>query len=468
MEDSRRGGSGGGCGATTTTTTTAANKKKRKNKRRRDPRKGPSSNNTVAAARGPPLAPVLKVTIRNIHSGGTADVAERIRALIRSANEKLTALDPKLVLDEAHLKQLVVDDEKKLVVEVEADRNESADSAVNGDVKAEKAAAGDTTVDETKPDNESTAVKDTPEYLAAAIGANLHISDHENSVNLRNQIVTRVLYMVPPKKTRRRGEKPGVAYLVLTAPPVEILASVVEPAVERSDETVASQKSTTTAASVTSSSSAPPPVVDYSRDVAKRRLMLQHALDAMQWVVSADASNNVDAMVVQESVNSKTWKQQQQPLLSKAVARASPLDRLTGTIFETDDYLQFLEKTAKEEEQRKARPKPAPGGSMAFGSGSAAAADAQPVAALVLHLQKKQEEEKMRKLAKRKAKDTKKKRVPGPSGSNVTAIVGAGSSGGGGGKLVDKKRGRRPKKKKGTPSNGKKSDATKPSGDGGG
>jgi hypothetical protein len=70
--------------------------------------------------------------------------------------------------------------------------------------------------------------------VAAVIPAmqNLWLSDkskpNSNAINSSGPgpastsgIAARVLYICPPKKTRRRGEKPGCAYLLLTAPNIE-------------------------------------------------------------------------------------------------------------------------------------------------------------------------------------------------------------------------------------------------------
>jgi Smg-4/UPF3 family len=442
MEDRRRGDGGSVSGSGTT-----VNKKKRRNKRRRDPRKGPPS------ARGPPPTPALKVTIRNIFS---PNVAEIVRTLVSRANEKLTALDPKMGLDDVHLEQLVADENSAL--EAAKKWRAEKENASSDNERANGENDGAMTM-------ETDSVKEaaTVDGLIADVDKNLHISiangvnsGNANSASVGgicqkgNQIMTRVLYFVAPKKTHRRGEKPGVAYLVLSAPPMETLDPVVEPATQEpllngNYETATSHSSVIPLATV------PPSTVDYTRDVAKRRLMLQKAFDAMQAVVAADSSHNADAMVVEESVNSKTWKQQ-------SPHRSLPVDRMVGTIFDTDDYKQFLERTAKEEEQRLARPKPVPGGGIAHG-GTITDATAQPVAALVLHLQQKQEEEKKRKLAKRKTKETKAKKLVTSNSTEKVPAVGKG--GRAEQKSADQKRIRRTKRKKPI-SNGTKSAAAAP------
>jgi hypothetical protein len=277
-----------------------------------------------------------------------------------------------------------------------------------------------------------------------------------------------VLYIVPPKATRRRGEKPGIAYLLLISPPIETQLAPVTELHPISEEMNTDVVDTTVqvgsnATPSTTSTSANVPAVDYSRDIAKRRLLLQNALESLQ-VASTKImmQSNDTMMIVEESLNTKGWKQQ--PFSSK-----SPVDRMAGSIFESDDYEQFLEATVRREQQRKARPKPVPGGGLigtttlssgTNGAATSVGADSKPVAALVLHLQKKQEEENQRKLAKRKGRDATKSKAsivvtvqPKVILSNVIA---------GGeqvGKMKNKKRGsRRVKNKNVTAQNGKKTD----------
>lgn len=467
MDNSKgnRGSGSVGSGAATAPSNAAA-KKKRKRKPRRNPQwKGAA----VSSKHGPPLAPTLKVTIRNIYA---VDVAQTIQNLVSAANENsLTALPmtakelvPKLLLDEASLQQLV--NEAKLAEEATKNWKEGGDSKDAAEVNsvAEKIDSSNADVVSSDKANDPVSV----DSLATVVARSLKIADVESNPNKKfgksQSVDVRVLYMVPPKKTRRRGEKPGIAYLLLTAPAIETkLAPVLEmPPVSAEGKTQVDAVTMNGAVDETKPSDCVPPTVDYSRDVAKGRLLLQNAVELLQ--VSATKASS-PPMTVEESKNNKVWKQQ--PFSSR-----SPVDRLAGTIFETEDYQQFLEGTVRREEQLKARPKPAPGGGMTSGGGatSAPGSDAQPVAALVLHLQKKQEEEKKRKLALRKTKDEKKGKPSNSAKAKPQSGLTNGVKGGSveNGKVPNKTRGgnRRVRKKKPSNPNGKQPDrnSKKPSG----
>lgn len=462
MDDSKANRSSGSVGvATSTSQSNAVTKKKRKRKPRRNPqRKG----STVLSKHGPPPPPSLKVTIRNIYAG---DVAQTIVNLVSAANENIqTALSisakelvPKLVLDEESLLQLV--NEAKLAEEATQKWKDEGDSkdaigANSADEKVNSSSGHVSSSDETVAVNDSASV----DSLAAVVARSLKIAEVAPNI-----VHARVLYMVPPKKTRRRGEKPGVAYLLLTSPAIETkLTPVAEmQSVSEEGNVQANAPVSNVHFDETKPSDCVLPSVDYSRDVAKGRLLLQNTLELLQ-VTATKASS--PPIMVEESKNTKVWKQQ--PFSSR-----SPVDRLAGTIFETEDYQQFLEGNVRREEQLKARPKPPPGGGMNLTSGGAgvavAGSDSQPVAALVLHLQKKQEEEKKRKLAMRKSKDVKKSKPSNSARVNSQTVLKNGVKGESveNGSAPNKKRGgnRRIRKKKPSHPNGKHSDHNKnPSG----
>jgi hypothetical protein len=468
MDDSKANRSGGSVGlAASTSQPNVITKKKRKRKPRRNPQRKGSA---VSLKHGPPPSPSLKVTIRNIYA---FDVAQVVVNLVSAANENsLSALSvtakelvPKLVLDETSLQQMV--NEAKLAEEATKKWKEEGDSkdVVSANSEAEKVNSSNDHVassDKKIEMNASTSV----DSLATVVARSLKIADEEINMNKkfgRNESVhARVLYMVPPKKTRRRVEKPGIVYLLLTAPAIEIKLSPVaelQSVNEEGNVQVDAAVSSAHFDDITPSDCVLP-TLDYSRDVAKGPLLLQNTLELLQ-VTATNLSS--PPMMVEESRNTKVWKQQ--PFSCR-----SPVDRLAGTIFETEDYQQFLEGNVRREEQLKARPKPAPGGGISMSGGGTAAglpgSESQPVAALVLHLQKKQEEEKKRKLAMRKSKDVKKSSVKVHS----QELLKNGIKGGGveNGSVLNKKRGgnRRVRKKKPSNPNGKHSDhnSKKPSG----
>jgi hypothetical protein len=262
-------------------------------------------------------------------------------------------------------------------------------------------------------------------------------------------IQTRVLYYVAPKKSKRRGEKPGVAYLILTPPPFEMLPTVLELSSSSKSNlsaVVASKKSMVLLQNT-------PPPVDYAREIAKRKIVLQNALQALQAVAATDALHNANALSVEEAMNPKIWK----PIVK---TKRNPLDRLMGTIFDTPDYQEFMTKTARLKQERNARPRPAPGGGgatvLTTGLSSSAAApssastshgvtsptsavatatsstmtnnkDTPEVAKLVEFIISKRLDEKNRKAARRKTQDTKKKKSDGGTSKTTTVVNTTGS-----------------------------------------
>lgn len=178
------------------------------------------------------------------------------------------------------------------------------------------------------------------------------LNDDKPVVVNPHAIQAQVLYVVPPRPpTHRRGPRPGIVYLLLTAP-----------------------------------DSLPDNDNDPTRELAKRRLQLQLALEALQ------AVHHHPDLVVEESKNPKVWKE---PPLQQQQTNTT-----LGTIFETPEYLAYQSGLEERETNRQAKAKPAPGGGVAFRTAEAAA----PVAAIVEFLQKKRDDAKQKKLAKRKEK----------------------------------------------------------------
>ncbi|GAX11486.1 hypothetical protein FisN_22Lh171 [Fistulifera solaris] len=334
---------------------------------------------------GPPPTPQLKVTIRNIHNadlnGTVKNVGNRIlRRLVQLAGDKLNTLDRiALQWDEDGFRALAEADdaarklreEWKLMQDSEGKNTDAKETKKEGDV-------ADTI--------KSTHSNDDSSELPSAVVEGMEQLSIVNPPQHESIIHVRALYVVPPKKTKRRGEKTGCAYLVLTAPPI---------AAREPDQDAASTRSGKSASDLVQ---AP---FDYSQDVAKRRLMIQRTLEALIKTAEEDAKTKQEfsECVVLESMNGKTWKPR-----TDTVRR----DRMEGTIEETADYKAFFEKSEQEKEERKARPKPAPGGGVSSVMTSTSSSNnngGQPIATIVLHLRKKQEEEKKRKQGKSKPKE---------------------------------------------------------------
>lgn len=274
-------------------------------------------------------------------------------------------------------------------------------------------------------------------------------------------ITFRPLYVVPPKKTRRRGDRPGVAYILLTAPKIEkieIPATVPEHgipksvplpqttenlqsplSIEGSTEPVLPAESNSALGSsgsgetphltVETSATVPTAIcttapsstasikksTDYSRHVAQGRLLLQNAIDMLinltslpprqdgskgQPQPSLDGAGAV--LQVETSMSGKTWRWQY----------GRP-DRREGTIESTADYKNWMATLEKQQAELKSRPKPTPGGGYvassedsapgaAANAGGGGTSSGQPIAALVQHLRAKQQDLKRKKAKKKK------------------------------------------------------------------
>jgi hypothetical protein len=396
-----------------------------------------SNNRNNSAPKGPPPAPVVKVTIRNIQNAEQYGTSQKvidglIRTLVERANEKMP-VDQKVELVQSNLEEVILleqnvmqvkkDLEEKVKKELEEKaRKELEEKAEKEKAKTPDDANGEHAKDEEEQqqdipespapaeDTKEPIVEDTAVVAVIPAMQNLWLSDKSKPNGYINDssgpstttgIAARVLYICPPKKTRRRGEKPGCAYLLLTAPTIEaktpVPAAIVPAAIVENGgvETVtpAAPAPTTT----------PVAEIDYTQEVTKRRLQLQLAIESMTNYATdnAKAKQDLACCVVEESIDSKTWKVNYRPFRSQGVS-----------VEDTADYKQFVERTEQEKEERSARPKPPPGGSIAASAALAATENGQPMAALVLHLRAMHDEQSKRNKAKRKGRDAGKRAPP--------------------------------------------------------
>ena len=469
---------------------------------RRSHRRGPRnrSNTSGINNKGPPPAPVLKLTLRRIQplhlpkvaehgsavsvsvavagtTGGadqaspasnatplpqqpqpqlqvTEQLALLVQSLVKKVNLKLKGFhcnEPKLLLDEASLQQLVEEDraaqralekwkeekEAPLLLVEEAEETETKIDIIKSDSDSDAAgAAGSVVAEHDGRDTTlapataiTTAITTATAVTPAESNTNSQQCNTNSSINTASSVAStsitvRILYMVSPKKTRRRGDKPGCIFWVLQAPPVETRAhadaAVVPPTIPEDQPAKGPGEGGLPSSKAPAPAAEPPVVVDYSRDLTRRRLMLEHALEALQAVVASENQlqqpSSADKLVLEESLNVKVWKQ------AAYMNKSKQHDRIVGTILETPDYVEFLEQQANTRAERLARPRPTPGGVFVGATTVASSAvttvegegdktntntntpmmvNGAPVAAIVLHLKKKQEEEKMRKTARR-------------------------------------------------------------------
>jgi hypothetical protein len=224
----------------------------------------------------------------------------------------------------------------------------------------------------------------------------------KSSVNSTSaQISVRTLYVIPPKETSRRGKRYGLAYFVWT---------LLEP----------------------------------SNNEHKDRATLYHALESLQGTNPSLETQDSGSMIqIQEAVNGKAWKE------------PTTFPNEVGSVFQTDHYRQFIQRTQDRVEERLSRPKPSPGGgavpllnpstNLATAS-TAVTSTNEPVAALVQYLQQKHEEEKKRKALRRKDRKKKDEIVPLTNGSSSPKPTSSKTEANGSAAI--KKRSRRQRRKK--------------------
>jgi len=414
-----------------------------------------------------------------------------------SANQVLIQLDTKSFEKIIEIEELVKAEEAKKKDEAEAATNDAEAEATPDEAEAGGGSVDGTPTSKTFDDKDD-APKEIPVKSMAEI-----VKGPEVPVVIEGPVITaRALYVMPAKKSNRRGEKSGCAYLVLTAPPPpetkaspthisaavlskeEAPKSTVEKEVTKTEETVEKvaegveqmtitpdekegadkvQQATANPAvkkdgfkeKMEDIKDAPSSVPLYtaaekSRLTAVAKLQLVNAIDALSSVAKEDSRTTTEKIYgncqVAASASGKAWRDKE----------GGHRDRREGTIETTGDYKQFFNKQNKAQEERQSRPKPAPGGGGLLGTTDGNGdSSSQPISAIVLHLRAKHQEQNKRKKASKKAsKDAKNKGGKQPTSSSSGASNKDGgrrssnntSKGGGGG---GGRRGRKDNKKGG-------------------
>lgn len=469
----------------TTTTSASASSSRRKTRRKRN---GGKKNETSAQQKGgkggsaksgnkksgsggsnnnnnsPPPPPQIKITIRNIQNSdkfGSVKLVleELVSKLIDSCVEKKANNQYTIELDRTAVRHLITEEEK-----IEEYRMEFLRGRENQ--RPETVEGGDCDPDE---DDEKEKTEENKEETHNEEGANgSTVVDGKEGVSEKRNcdkldvilapkmvsslptILARPLYVVPPRKTRRRGERGGTACVLLIGPKIEqkkvvtaMKGNVKEnrqsdsPSEPQSED----QKKQSDAATVMDDESgsiaadqqaaecggdattatkaltaAPETPISYPRELAKGRLLLSNAIKALIELAAVDSKTQEFAFsgcIVEQSMNGKTWK-----MFHNNNSRP---DRRDGTIEGTADYKEWLENIAKQKEELKARPKPAPGGGVAAANTTTATGDeveedGQILSSLVQHLRAKKEEAKRKKNQKKKEENSKGGKTKGEGG----------------------------------------------------
>jgi len=228
-------------------------------------------------------------------------------------------------------------------------------------------------------------------------------------------VSSRVVYVVPPKTSKRRGEVPGYVMLLLTVDP-SLITNVFEKstmnAINNNDnnsnndgnnaehsETLANKEKNNKMdvdmeedAKKNSNQMIISSAVK-SQVLASAKLALINALESLQ------NFGTTKMVVVEVSRSQKSFK-------SSGAVGNKRVEKLMGSIERSEGFKDFMSAQQKAEEDRQGRKKPAPGGV----SVSETDAQEEKVAVLVEYLQAKRDAEKKAKQAKKaKAKAAKQK-----------------------------------------------------------
>ena len=369
------------------------------------------------------------MTLRNIEGlESCKSIMDMVSSMIVKVNqecEKGPCLP--IVLDQKSVDKIIQAEEaaeaEKTKEEEQDEKNENGDDRESEEAKPKD---GDQTEEEQKPQQTMAQIVKGPERPVEG-----------------PYIAARALYAVPAKKSRRRGEKSGCAYLVLTAPPPKIPERAQAPIEDKMEgmkiedekqetaEAEAKKPAASTEQALTNGESNFEPkeeqvasekqqpakqhndfpalsAAEKSRLTAVGKLQLIHVVEAFQRLAKEDAKSQqvFHKVLIDVSPSQKTWKDKE-----------THRDRREGTIFGTGDYKQFFSNQSKQEEVRNSRPKPLPGGGVS--SIGDDGDETGKLSAIVLHLRAKREEQMNRKKAKsKKGKDGKKSSKGGGGGGD--------------------------------------------------
>lgn len=336
-----QGGGGGGGGTVESSSSQAGGSSKKGG--------GGSSSkghkNNVKKDRGPPPPPQLKVTLRNIGDvekyGTVAKLGDLVSAIISRVNESggatpsplsesgvttaginaSTATSIGLHLEEESLERLI-----RIEEAVTAARTElySIPTIPNADNKGDdaNADAGQKSVADQKQQqlNQSSSLSASSGVATATTANSSPLSSGKNLVNASaktssmtansppvatasaTSVTVRFLYAVPPKKTRRRGEKPGNVYLILQSSPILPFPASTPPPVVSVSSTPTNMGESKDGGDASSATKPPNSASNnkrfnnkktqsqnYNHELSKRRALLMQAVQAMSFQAQLDA-----------------------------------------------------------------------------------------------------------------------------------------------------------------------------------
>jgi hypothetical protein len=451
----------------TTTGGRGRNRGTRKRNNKRNKQQGPKKPNVPP----PPQTKLIWRNIGNTEKHGTVEqILGMIQQIFEISNQKNSS-QYTIEIDRSAVRYLIREEElaQNYLDKLQADREEKAQE----EEEQEEQEEGEENDNELQEEEEENTNKQETEEVKPPQeeGAKLDVVVAPKLPTSVPVITARPLYVIPPKKSRRRGERGGCAYVLLTAPTIDKIEipetlletkeqeQVQEQSSENTEVRASPQekappqelpaavsaeaeapptlipegeaaKTETDSAAPTTTTAKPVPTVDYSSVLANRRLLLSRAIDFLAVVVQEDAKGPQEyaGSSIEPSMSGKTWRPQYRT------------DRREGTIEGTADYKNWLTSLSQKKEELNSRPKPTPGGGPAsnlVGLSETGNDPAQPVATLVQHLNAKREELKRKKARKKKDKNDKAKTNKKKAGTGTRG--GAPPAGGGAGKKKTKK-----------------------------
>ena len=185
-----------------------------------------------------------------------------------------------------------------------------------------------------------------------------------------------ILYMVLPKMSKRRGEIPGYAQLVLTPNRAQLVRSVLEASQSQSQaqssSSIPSESNTGVSNKLTPDWNATVTPALKSQIMANAKLGLSNTLEAFI------QQGKVMSLAVELCRHQKTYK----PKAGKS--------KIIGTLEQSEGYISFVTARVKSEEERNVRKKPTPGG------GEVEQEEQDKVAAIVQYLKERPVKQKKR------------------------------------------------------------------------
>jgi hypothetical protein len=371
-------------------------------------KRNPNRRHAKAVPRKPviPPSPQVKVTIRNIqdsnkYGSSKAILEQLLPKLLEKCVDAKTTSQFVFDVDRKAVRHLLDEEEKfneckaieKAKLEEELKATQSGNGTNENSETYKMLGSVDDVIaeEEVKTSNPDRSKTDDMDIVYAPRATNLSAPT----------ITVRPMYVIPARMTRRRGEKAGTAYVLLIAPKVDDESVNRNKDQDKKDPSAVRPLETTISSDKSSRktvTSTPP--VDYTRQLARCRLVLSNALEALREVAALDSKTqeHFAGCIVEQSLNGKTWK----------IPAGRP-DRREGTVEASLEFKKWLELTVQQKEVLKSRPKPTPGGGSVPGVGGDGPENDETVAALVQHLLAKKEEIRRQKGLRNKKDDSKRK-----------------------------------------------------------